>query len=463
MAALAGAAAALVAILNYWGFTVDDALISARVAHHLHAGQGYRFNAAGPVVDAVTPLGWAFLLAPFAKSPLTALTAARYLGAACMLGVGAALGHQIAAMGNNPWRFFPLLILALCAPLGAWSSAGMETGLVIALCTVAALETRWASCALFVAVFARPELLPWGFALRLGLALAEGARPGRLVANALLPWSAVVLAASLRFFVFGQAAPLAVLAKPAEWSDGVRYLLGALLLSGPPWLLLGGLRQLNPRLRALAVSGAIHFLAMGLAGGDWMPFFRLVSPVLPALLLVGAGLAQRSSSAGNALRLTMAALVCVTALVTHAPAARAVMEQRRQLIESLAGFVRPHERLVTLDAGWVGAASPASIVDLSGVTDPALARLPGGHTSKRLPDDFLLRLAESEQPAVLVLLSAAGDQPKEPWYEATFDRVAEQRIALQARALGQAPLAVAPLPLQGTRKHYIAVRLRPVR
>ena len=108
------------------------------------------------MVDAVTPLGWAFLLAPFAKSPLAALQAARILGVLCFLGVGALLGQQMAALGANRWRFCPLLILALCAPLGAWSVSGMETGLVIALCTVAVLETPAAPYALFIAVFARP-------------------------------------------------------------------------------------------------------------------------------------------------------------------------------------------------------------------------------------------------------------------------------------------------------------------
>lgn len=462
-AALAGVGAALVAILNYWGFTVDDALISARVAHHLHLGAGYRFNPDGPIVDAVTPLGWAFLLAPFAKSPLVALSAARYLGVLCLLGVGALLGHQVAKLGHNRWRFSPLLILALCAPLGAWSVAGMETGLVIALCTVAVLETRWAPYALFVAVFSRPELLPWGFALRLGLALTEQRRPAWVLGNAVWPWLAVILAASLRFLLFGQAAPLALVAKPAQWSDGVRYLLGALLLSGPPWLLLGRLGQLSPRFRVLAVSGAVHFLTMGLIGGDWMPFFRLVSPVLPGLLLVAAALAQQSSNWSNALRLTMATLVCAMALVTHAPAARGVVDQRRQLIESLADFVEPSEPVVTVDGGWVGAASQANLVDLSGVTDPAVARLPGGHTSKRLPDNFLRGLVERNTTTVLVLLSAPEAQPQQPWYETRFDRVVEQRIALQARALGGEPLAVAQLPLQGTQMHYIAVRLRAVR
>jgi hypothetical protein len=48
-------------------------------------------------------------------------------------------------------------------------------------------------------------------------------------------------------------------------------------------------------------------------------------------------------------------------------------------------------RVATLDVGWVGAALPgAEIVDLAGVTDPEIAALPGGHTSKRVDAAMLL-------------------------------------------------------------------------
>jgi hypothetical protein len=462
-AAAFGAGAALISALSYWGFSVDDALISARVAHHLHDGAGYRFNRAGPVVDAVTPLGWAFLLAPFAKTPLAALQAARLLGVACFLAVGAVLGQQMAKLGSTAWRFSPLLILALCAPLGAWAVAGMETALVITLCTVAVLDTPLAPYALFAAVFARPELLPWAFALQLGFALSGPRRPVQVLGRAALPWLAIALAASLRFIVFGRAAPLAVLAKPAAWDDGVRYLFGALLLSGPPWLLLGRINRLEPRFRVLIVAGAVHFLAVGMAGGDWMPFFRLVTPVLPGLLLAAAALAEQSTRLANGLRLTTAGLVCIAALVTHAAPARGVMEQRLQLVQALGDFVQRDEPIITLDVGWVGAATPATVRDLSGVTDPELAGLSGGHTSKRLAEDFLERCLARSGSAVLVLLVAPDAELRAPWYEIPFDRVVEQRLARQARKLELAAESFEWLALQGTRKHYIAVRLRPVR
>ncbi|MET0410013.1 MAG: hypothetical protein ABW217_01890, partial [Polyangiaceae bacterium] len=68
LGALAAAACAALGVLSAWGFSVDDALIVTRVAHHLATGVGYRFNPDGPSVDCVTPLGYAQLLAPLANA-----------------------------------------------------------------------------------------------------------------------------------------------------------------------------------------------------------------------------------------------------------------------------------------------------------------------------------------------------------------------------------------------------------
>ena len=134
LGALLFAIAAACGVALAWGFTVDDALISTRVAHQLALGRGYRFNPGGPSVDAVTPLGWAQLLAPFAAgSPWQALERARAGGAALWVLAAAGLGSRCAELCAG-WRLGLLaLVLATCLPLGAWACAGMETALVMVL------------------------------------------------------------------------------------------------------------------------------------------------------------------------------------------------------------------------------------------------------------------------------------------------------------------------------------------
>jgi hypothetical protein len=76
-----------------------------------------------------------------------------------------------------------------------------------------------------------------------------------------------------------------------------------------------------------------------------------------------------------------------------------------------------------------------------------IARLPGGHTSKRLPDSLL----ERRDVDALVLLA---DQPElSRWPELRFVRVAERRILNLASADRFSPVGV--VPLLGTTQAYV--------
>ncbi|HEX2674737.1 MAG TPA: hypothetical protein VHM25_27865, partial [Polyangiaceae bacterium] len=100
-----------------WGYTVDDALITARVAAHIVQGLGPRFNPHGPLADAVTPLGYAQLLARFGQvDVLRTFLVAKWLGLGAWLGAAALLGHLMARVGVRAVRFTPLSIVALSAP-----------------------------------------------------------------------------------------------------------------------------------------------------------------------------------------------------------------------------------------------------------------------------------------------------------------------------------------------------------
>ena len=81
--------------------------------------------------------------------------------------------------------------------------------------------------------------------------------------------------------------------------------------------------------------------------------------------------------------------------------------------------------LAALDIGWLGAATDATIVDLAGLTDPAIAVLPGGHTSKPIP----VGLLDARKVDTLVLLLKEGEELAEPWSGSFFARIVELRIA----------------------------------
>ncbi len=452
-AAALGLLSALPAAWLFRGFTVDDALITARVASHLAAGEGYRYNLGGPVVNAVTPLGYAHLLAlGGAADPLGMLERARGIGLAAWLAAAAVIGLRLPRRGAG--RGVALLVLAVTVPLAAWASSGMETGLVTLLGSLSLGRGRGAALAAGVAAALRPELAPWAVTLSAGRAWPGGddekQRLGRVVYAVALALGPSVLVAILRTWCFGSPAPLAVLAKPSDLAHGVRYAAGALVFTGAPLLLLApaSLRRAAAATKLLVLAVAVHLLALMAVGGDWMALYRLMVPVLPTALVAGAELAEASRRGPLVLRACGAVAACVVVAAYVGWPARGVLEQRLMLIRSARPLLAGARSVATLDVGWVGAATQSDVLDLAGVTDPLVARLPGGHTTKRVPEGLL----ESRGVDRVVLLTRDAPPDGE---RAHFERGVEVRVAAfpflaQFRRLGL-------LPLAGTPQNYLVL------
>ncbi|HWZ90300.1 MAG TPA: hypothetical protein VNW92_15660 [Polyangiaceae bacterium] len=427
--ALLGILAALPASLWLWGFTVDDALISARVAAHIARGLGPRFNPHGPVVDAVTPLGFAQFLSLFGQGDVLAtFQVAKCLGLAAWLVAAAVLGALIAGAGQSRRRFSPLLLVAVSAPLGAWAVSGMETGLVTLLATLGLLDGVSGALPLGLAAALRPELAPFSFVLvaaraRFGRAsLPRGAALCGIVA---LPLFAVAL---IREHFFGRVVPLSFFAKPSDFGHGLQYALGAFAFSGLPWLLLATPKELRRTARAawpLLAALAAHFFALVLCGGDWMALYRLAVPVLPCAALAGAYIADPARPVVAWLRLALGLAAALLLAVGLGAPARRVGAERRALIAEARPVFAHDPRIAALDVGWVGAASDAEVIDLAGVTDPEVAFFPGGHTSKRIPRAWLFR----REPTAIVLLLARSESLEPSLADSRFSRAVEQRVA----------------------------------
>jgi len=427
-----GVLAAAPALFFLRGFTVDDALIPARYAAHLAQGLGYRFNAHGPSTDGVTPLGWPYLLSPFATNgPLAALAAARAIGIAAWLCAAAALGACIAAVPGTRWRYAAWALVMCSAPLGAWAAAGLETGVVMALSTAAAVLPARGSFSLAGGALAgacawlRPEMIAFAGVLGAGrAALAKGRRVRVLTLFlAIAPWCCV---AAIRWSVWGRPAPLAVLAKPSDLAHGLSYVLPSLVLTGAPLTALAplGYRTLSLWPRVLTAGAFVHLAVVALAGGDWMPLARLIAPALPPLVLVAAHLLGGHTSRHFAcLRLALGCAGELFVFATRGPAAARVLADRLALIDAARSPLAGASRIATIDVGWVGAASEADIIDLAGATDPEIAALPGGHTSKMISGPFVT----GRQPDKLVFQVASEEIASDEM--PSYTRTTERRLA----------------------------------
>jgi hypothetical protein len=437
-------------------FMVDDALVTARIAHHLATGIGYRFNTHGPVVDAVTPLGFAHALAPFGRAgPLQAYRAAKWLGALAWLVSAGLLGHWVSGLGKRPARYLPLSVLVCSAPLAAWAASGMETGLVTLLCTLALAQTRWAALAAGMAAGLRPELIPWAVVLSFGASKAQNERLGAVSAALTLAVVPAIAAGAVRALAFGHAAPLAVLAKPSDLEHGFVYAAFALVGTAVLPLDLAGRAyfRVDAHYRAIGLSLLAHAGALVLVGGDWMALYRLMVPLVPGAVLVSAALAEVSTIGATLMRVGTGVVICMILFAKTGVRARHVGAQRIDLIRRAQSSLAGAKQVAALDVGWVGCATAVDITDLAGITDRSIARLPGGHTSKRVPRS----LFEQREVDALVLLLAPGARLTRPWWASAFHRAVEQRVA----GLLQADFEVrAELALGGTSQHYVVLRKR---
>ena len=323
----------------------------------------------------------------------------------------------------------------------------METGLALALGALAVALPELgavragALCAGLTAAL-RPEALPFA----LVLAAAPSPRRARTtylrLALAALPFVVVV---AVRLLVFGRAVPLAVLAKPSDAAHGGVYALACFLVTGPlallaplAWARLAGWG------RGLVLAVLVHFGAVALAGGDWMPLSRLVVPALPAVVLAFARLAAVAHGISTAVRLALAlGLGVYFQLVKVGPSAARVGAARRAVVEELRAPLAGARVVAALDIGWLGAATDATLVDLAGLTDPVIAALPGGHTSKAIPRGLL----DARGVDALVLLLKDGEPLVAPWSDAFYARIVELRVAsIPGIADAFAPVAESHVP-----------------
>lgn len=432
-AAVVGVLAALPMVAWMRGFMVDDALIAARYAANLVNGAGHVFNVGDRATDGVTPFGWAWVLAPFAfggAPVLHAFQAAKAIGVlAWMVGAGG-LGLAIASFDGSRARWLPLALVAASAPLGAWACAGMETGVVLGLGALAASgralgrERVALGCAALATAW-RPELVPWATVLALAPTVKDprpmaAMRGGKLVA-VLAP---ALLVALCRRVAFGSFAPLSLLAKAPSLRLGAAYTAACWLLTG--LLAMVSWRRLPAWARGIEVAVFAHGIATTLAGGDWMPLSRLMVPVLPGAFLVASAALAWGSGAWGSVRCAAALAGELFAFARAGETAATVGEKRLHAAAQLAPLLRGRT-VATVDAGWVGT-SASRVVDLAGVTDPSVAALPGGHTSKRIPSALL----DARGVDAIVLLLAPGRSLASRLEDTHFARWTEVDLAHQS-------------------------------
>lgn len=405
-------------------FVVDDAFIVARYAQNLVSGGGWAMNPGVPS-DGVTGLLWVLPMAIASLAGVNSVAFAQGLGATLGAAAAALVVRRSRGRAGGQRESWAVTALIVVAPqYGIWCSAGLETGAAALLSVTAALaatapgkpQALPLGLSIFGLAWLRPELALFAAAL-LGGALLRHRRSG-LIALALAASGALSVVA-LRMVVFGDPLPLSFYAKPGDPSLGLDYVVrGALVLSGGGGLVLVGL-SVHPRAgrvrndRLLTVALAAHLVAVVFAGGDWMPGFRLLVPMVPLYALVAVAPLARFGQATQAGRLGLAGLFVLALTVplldaaVQIPRARDAGQVRSTVGLELARYLADiGDSMALVDIGFLAYESGLEVVDLGGVTDRVIARSQGGHLDKVIDVGYLAE----RNPDLVVLHSSASPE-----------------------------------------------------
>ena len=407
---LALAAVGLLAIeaVVYWQFCMDDTYIILRFARNLAGGRGVVFNA-GERVE-----GYSSPLLVFAVGGLGAL-GVPYLLAAKLLGLVAAgatvvlvflVGRRLAAPGQAG-----LAALALSAylPFAAWSVSGLETALyalAIMLVVLGVVRQRplGSGLAVGLAALARPE----------GLVLLPVALPftwprlGRYLGGFGLAFIPFML---WRLIYYGDLLPNTFYAKMggSTWERlpaGFTYLGDWLAAQGWLWLLAVGVglvfaltRPRGWRLCCLGVVGAQAAFSV-YSGGDWMPCFRFLMPVMPVLMLLLVGASPRRLAVPMAILLMVGGLSGAhrTALADRMRGNYVMVFRPGSAPQRVGDWLQAHgagKMAVASQIGYLCWHCPdVRVIDFVGLTDRTIAHSPGNHAQKANPQYLRRRAPE---------------------------------------------------------------------
>lgn len=402
----------LVLAINMWAvhtYTVDDAYISFRYAVNLADGHGLVYNP-GERVEGYTNFLWTVLVAggiAIGIDPHVTTKVMGALAAVATLVVVYRLSEQL-----SPYRSLPCVatwLLASSATFSGYAMFGLETTAFVFLITSGVLllvreHARgrgfpWSGLVFAAAGLVRPEApLFLGTAM---LLLGRGAFGRQNLVRGLVFVLPVATHLLWRHAYYGEWLPTTFTAKTgdlaAQWKSGNRYVRDWIEHVGPAVLFscygfaLGVVRRQRETVIVAALFAVAAIYVM-FVGGDWMTYFRFMAPAEPwAFVLCCVGIRGIFDTRDPAARLALA--LCVAWLVPKRidgleKAHKQWLREEKKFWDSVAGQTaewlarEPPGRIAIGDIGYVGYRTNYPLLDLLGLVDPVIAKLPGGYTKK---------------------------------------------------------------------------------
>lgn len=402
----------------------DDAYITYRYARNFVDGHGIVFNPGEPPVEGYTNFLWTVIIAGGMEAGVDPEWLGPALGLLSTVLAALLTALLVMRLGGGAWfAGAAALLLAVQPTQTVHAVGGLETAtfgmllLAAILPRTAAVRTKagdvFSGCCLAAAALTRPEgMLVFGL-LEIGEAFLAwsgrqqtGATLGSWFTGALrrgLPVGLVVGAHMLwRHATYGDWVPNTFHAKvapgPVIWLDGLAYAGTAVQHFGIvffvlPFFLLRETTGASARLLCLLVSTAYTAYVVSV-GGDYMPTFRFLAPVLPlwcALAASSMGLLGRRLGGGRGAVAAFALLIVLGAgnTVVGYTQGHFWPQQARQQ-ERLVAAGRTLDEILPPDA-WMAATACGRVpyfaqrrcLDMMGLSDKHIA------STEARPEDVL--------------------------------------------------------------------------
>jgi hypothetical protein len=409
----------------YKFFQPDDAFIYLVYVNSFLGGDGLTFN--GQLVEGYSSILWLLLVAALSWLGADPLLAAKCLGwIAYLLGGGLlAWVHRLVASDDRHVYLTTLIIYFLLPTLAMWAAGAMEAMLFASLILAAALSYFYAriinpsntaavlSGVLFGLVsMTRPE----GFALVgtvVGFEVILFFHGRKIRFNTILSslFCYVVITGVMflgRWSIYGELFPVTVGAKTGNlaWQMqlGSTYvinfvkeylLLSAMYVFATVFMLFRGRKNTEQYflvwLSLIVVSGYLLFNL--LVGGDWMLGWRFLVPILPFLALtIGLALGNIHKNI-SAVFLSILVVTLILESISLYPVSYQQAESDKgdilmgRYIKTLG--LPSSEKIAVIDAGAIPYYAELPTIDMIGLNDLHISKLPGGFLQK-YDNDYVL-------------------------------------------------------------------------
>lgn len=303
----------LIGCLDVINIFIDDLYITLRYLHNFINGYGIVFNA-GERIEGYSNPTWLFLLAFLAKTfDITGQTALIYLARGTSLLIGFGIILVFFLMVQETGRKSPLLylfpfIIAINPSLNVYNFSGLETPFITFLLGVVVLLylklQRSGKIGYLIAfsVFlgilsiSRPEGIIYLVTLLGGMfvidIITRRAISTNLIISTLISGAIFLGFIAFRWFYYHDILPNTLYAKNSPtmlvFKEGIMYVLGFAALYVAPFVFLAFVNDPSSQsLRwehlPLYLTVLAQFAFAAYAGGDWMPGYRLMLPVVPLI------------------------------------------------------------------------------------------------------------------------------------------------------------------------------------